>query len=92
MKPQRTYNKLTEDRVEFLKSSYLFLSDAKLAEVLGYNSGTSVRKIRQLLGLKRNKKALIDAFKDAPMVVWVPRDLYDCKEHLTLNYTGDENE
>jgi len=65
--------------VEFLRNSYLFLSDDKLAEILGYNSGTSVRKIRQLLGLKRTPDVLAKAVRDIPMVVWMPRDFYNKK-------------
>jgi biotin operon repressor len=75
---QRTYNRLSEERVKFLKDSYLFLSDEKLAEVLGYNSATSVRKIRQLLGLKRTKEAVAKAVREIPMIVWMPRDWADC--------------
>ena len=74
---KRTYNRLTEDRVDFLKTSYLFLSDEKLAELLGYNSAASVRKIRQLLGLKRTKDAVLKKLKDYPMVIWMPRELYN---------------
>ena len=83
-KKERTYNRLTEERVNFLKDSYIFLSDEKLAEILGYNNAASVRKIRQLLGLKRTKEELLKKLKEVPMVVWMPRELYDKDISLDL--------
>ena len=73
MGKKRTYNKLTDERVEFIRKNYMFLSDEKLAEILGYNSGAAVRKIRQLLGLKKDVKALKEFIESTPLIIWKRR-------------------
>jgi len=68
-----SYHKLTEERKEFLKQNYVFMSDELLARLLGYKDGVTVRKVRQLLGLKRDVKSLKATIRSIPIVIWVPK-------------------
>jgi len=68
----RTYNRLTEAQKEFLRDNYLVLSDKAIAELYGWNSAATVRKIRQLMGLKRGARVVKKFIDEVPVVVWIP--------------------
>lgn len=68
---------LSRQDKEFLMENYFYLSDDALAEILGSVSGTSIRKIRSNLGLKRNVSQIKKLASTTPLVIWLQRDLYE---------------
>jgi len=65
-----TSETLTPERVDFITKNYLYLSDHALAELLGYKDGVTVRKVRQYLGLKRNRRSYSKIEADIPLIIW----------------------
>ena len=76
---KRSYKKLTEEDKEFLQDNYLILTDKQLGVLLGRSSVT-IRKHRQLLGLKRDSKSIREALAERPIVVWLPLTAYKDKK------------
>jgi len=72
---KRGWRKMTDEDINFLTDNYLFLSDKKLGELLGRSEQT-IRKHRQLLGLKRRGLKVKDVLDDTPIIVWLPRNLF----------------
>jgi len=66
--------KLSEEDKEWLRQNYLFVSDAEIMQLFGYRNEAAVRKIRQLLGLKRSKDTYKQKIKQTPIVVWIPSE------------------
>jgi len=75
---------LTQYEKDFLSENYMYLNDDDLADILGISNGTTVRKIRSNLGLRRNKKVIRDFVSETPVVIWVQRELYDTDSFETL--------
>jgi len=64
---------LSDEEKEFLRNNYLFLSDASIAKLFGYSNEAAVRKIRQLLGLKRTKEEYRKIINEKPIIIWIPQ-------------------
>jgi len=65
---------LTQEQKEWLRENYLFVSDKAIMEMFGYKNEAAVRKIRQLLGLKRNKTEYKKVAQTIPIVVWIKKE------------------
>ena len=76
MSKKRVYKFFTEDEREFIEKNYLLLSDKKLAEILG-RTPDNIRKQRQLMGLNKKGSDFKKSVAEAPIVIWVPRDIFD---------------
>jgi len=75
---------LTQYEKDFLSENFMYLNDADLADILGISNGTTVRKIRSNLGLRRNKKVLKHFASETPIVLWVQRELYNTESFENL--------
>jgi hypothetical protein len=79
-KPQMTRKLLTDEIKEFLRANYLLLSDAQLANILGYDNEAIIRKHRNNLGLVRDDITLFKEYvKETPVIIWTERDNYKTK-------------
>jgi hypothetical protein len=70
----------TPEHREFFEKNYLYLSDKAIAEICGYKDDVTVRKIRQLLGLKRNNKKYTRLEAEVPIVVWKMKEKKEEKQ------------
>lgn len=65
----RQYIKWSQEANTFVIDNYLYFTDKQLGELLG-KSGDSIRKQRQMLGLKRSKKAMQEVLAKMPIIIW----------------------
>jgi len=80
-KKQATRKLLTPEIKRFLTENYLLLSDAKLAELLGYDNEVIIRKHRNNLGLKRGDISIFKEYvKETPVIIWTERKNYKDKD------------
>lgn len=76
MRKKRPYKIFTDEEREFIEKNYLVLSDHKIAEILG-RSSDNIRKQRQIMGLSKRRSDVKKALAEAPIIIWVPRDVFD---------------